>query len=56
MKQKINELFADDSQMQSKLLSLSIQEHSDNSKEDNNYYSDLINQTMNHHQFQQLML
>ena len=40
MKQKINELFADDTQMQSKLLSLLIQEHSDKSEEDNDYYSD----------------
>jgi len=38
--QKINELFAEDSQMKSKLLSLLIQEHTDKSEEDNHYYSD----------------
>jgi len=44
MKQKINELFADDSQMQSKLLSLLIQDTSDNSDE-NDYYSDSQNES-----------
>ena len=44
MKQKINELFADDSQMQSKLLSLLIQDTSDNSGE-NDYYSDSQNES-----------
>ena len=33
-------LFAEDSQMKSKLLSLLIQEHIDKSEEDNDYYSD----------------
>jgi len=40
MKQKINELFADDSQMQSKLLSLLIQDTSDKADDNNDYYSD----------------
>ena len=40
MKQKINELFADDSQMQSKLLSLLIQQGFDQSEVENDYYSD----------------
>jgi len=40
MKQKINELFADDSQVQSKLLSLLIQDASDKSDDNNDYYLD----------------
>ena len=40
MKQKINELCADDSQMQSKLLSLLIQDTSDKSDDNNDYYTD----------------
>jgi len=41
MKQKINELFADNTQMQSKLLSLLIQENSNKLDDNNDYYSDL---------------
>ena len=39
MKQKINELFADDSQMQSKLLALLLQDMSDKSDNNIDYYS-----------------
>jgi len=39
MKQKINELFANDSQMQSKLLALLLQETSDKSNDNVDYYS-----------------
>jgi len=40
MEKKINELFAEDSQLKSKLLTLLIQENSDQSDEENNgYYS-----------------
>ena len=39
MKQKINELFADDSQMQSKLLALLLSNNSDKSDNDVDYYS-----------------
>jgi len=45
MKQKINELFAEDYQMKSKLLSLLIQDHSEQSAEDNDYYSDSQNES-----------
>ena len=46
MKQKINELFADDSQIQSKLLSLLIQDISDQSDDNNDdYYSDSQNKS-----------
>ena len=40
MEQKINELFAEDAQMKSKLLAVLIQEPLDQSEEDNEYYSD----------------
>ena len=41
MEQKINEIFAEDSQMKAKLLSILIQHNSDNSEdEDNDYYSE----------------
>jgi len=39
MKQKINKLFADDSQMQSKLLTLLLHDTSDKSDDNMNYYS-----------------
>ena len=39
MKQKINELFADDSQMQSKLLALLLHDTSDKSDNNIDYYS-----------------
>jgi len=45
MKQKINELFANDSQMQSKLLSLLIQDMSDKSDDNNDYCSDSQNES-----------
>ena len=45
MEKKINELFAEDSQLKSKLLILLIQENSDQSDEEHNeYYSDLESQ------------
>jgi len=40
MKQKINELFAEDTQMKAKLLLVLIQEQPDNSEEENDYYSE----------------
>ena len=40
VEQKINELFADDMQMKSRLLALLIQEPIDQSEEDQDYYSD----------------
>ena len=39
-RKKINEIFAEDSQMKAKLLSILIQNTSDNSKVENNYYSE----------------
>jgi len=45
MKQKLNELFAEDSQMKSKLLSLLIHDHSEQSAEDNDYYFDSQNES-----------
>ena len=45
MKQKINELFAEDSQIKSKLLFLLIQDHSEQSAEENDYYSDPQNES-----------
>ena len=39
MEQKINELFAEDAQMKSKLLAVLIQEPLDQSEEDNDHYS-----------------
>ena len=38
IEQKINELFAEDAQMKAKLLSVLIQEHTD--EDDNDYYSE----------------
>jgi len=38
--QKRNEIFAEDSQMKAKLLSILLQNTSDNSEEENNYYSE----------------
>jgi len=38
MEQKINEIFAEDSQMKAKLLSILIQHNSDNSEAEDNYY------------------
>jgi len=40
MEQKINEIFAEDSQMKAKLLSILIQHNSDNSEAEDNYYSE----------------
>ena len=59
MKMKINELFAEDSQLKSKLLTLLIQENSDQSDEENiiQIQSHKIkrNLTMSHRLYQLLM-
>ena len=45
MKQKLTELFAEDSQIKSKLLFLLIQDHSEQSAEENDYYFDSQNES-----------